>query len=172
MGRQRSILAVAAATSVVCALAWFAAARGAGTEASNPRTLEVYELKNVDAKMVAENLNRLLQHRKEIKVTADPKANLLLLLASEADHETLRAFLTLVDPPVERGGTDARAIPPGRAHVPAGRASRKRSEDEIAKMSDSQLRKFVSDLQERVVRLERNTSSRIMPLAEDPKLEK
>jgi hypothetical protein len=171
MGRQRSILA-AAAISIVCALAWLAAARGADTEAPNPRALEVYELKNLDAKMVAENLNRLLQHRKDIKVTAGPKENLLLLLAAEADHETLRAFRTLVDPPVEHGGTDARAIPPGRAHVPTGRASRKRSEEEIAKMSDSQLRKFVSDLQERVVRLERNTSPRIMPLAEDPKLEK
>jgi hypothetical protein len=170
MGRQRTISMVA--IIIVCAQAWLTAAWAADSEAPKTPLLEVYQLKHLDAKMVAENLDRLLQHRRDIKVAVDSKANTLILFGAQNDHETLRAFLTLVDQPVERGGTGAKPTPSARGHVPTDRASKRFSEEEVAKMSELELRKFVSDLEKRVARLEKNLTPRTIPLVGDSKLEK
>ena len=96
MGRQRAISM--AAIIIVCVLAWWAVAWAADVKPPEPCKAMVYQLRNLDAKMVIENLKPLLQNRKDIRIEAAPEGNRLVVYAVQKDIETLQAFLSLVDP--------------------------------------------------------------------------
>jgi hypothetical protein len=94
MGKRQIVAAAGAA--VIVAVGWLVTSRAAD-KAAEVRRVEVYPLTNIDARVAAESLNRLLGGREDVRITADRKANALLIVADEKDQATLRAFLALVD---------------------------------------------------------------------------
>jgi hypothetical protein len=95
-------LVLATGIVVTCALTWLAMGYATDKDASETRPVEVYPLKNIEARMVADLLTRLFQGRDDIRFVASPSENKLTATAVKEDHKVLREFLILLDRPAKR----------------------------------------------------------------------
>jgi len=147
-------------------LTFAASSSAAGAAASDgpkdARQLEVFRLRNADAKAVAKGLLDLLQDNGDMRITADVPQNFLVVYGTKEDLASLKPFLALLERSHKRRDrAGASAEPPAR--VP--------SDKDFEKLSDRDLRMLVlglchqvQELRERVGQLEAKSILRTVPI--------
>jgi hypothetical protein len=153
MNTKNGLCALVALVSVV--LPWALAMAGNKKPDEAASAIAVYKFTHTDPEVAAKVLQEVYRDRKDVKIIVDKRNNAVIVSAPQESQKMVGEILRQLDEP-ENG---------------RGRTKSLNSEDEIARMTDAELRKFVfilsrqvRGLRERVAQLEEKTSYRIMPI--------
>lgn len=107
--KARRLLWLSAVVVVGGMAAWLAAGAAANDANEPPGGIaSLYTLEHANAQAVAKALNELLGGREDVRIEAGRRGSGLLVMASDEDRRTIRAFLKLVDRPAKSGGPVAK----------------------------------------------------------------